>query len=91
MPQEPVSETSITLPHFGSLETTLLWVVLGSAVIALLYGWWLRGRVLRRDAGTESMQAVAGAIEEGALAYLRRQLRSMAPFVFLVTIGLYFL
>jgi len=91
MPQEPVSETSITLPHFGPLETTLLWVVLASAVIAMLYGWWLRARVLQRDAGTQSMQAVAGAIEEGALAYLRRQLRSMAPFVLLVTIGLYFL
>ncbi len=91
MPQEPVSETSITLPHFGPLETTLLWIVLASAMVALLYGWWLRGRVLRRDAGTQSMQAVAGAIEEGALAYLRRQLRSMAPFVLLVTIGLYLL
>ncbi|HEY4768065.1 MAG TPA: sodium-translocating pyrophosphatase, partial [Candidatus Limnocylindria bacterium] len=53
--------------------------------------WWLRGRVVRRDPGTPGMQAVAGAIQEGALAYLRQQLRAMFPFIVLVTLGLYFL
>jgi len=89
--QEGVSERALTLPSFGQVENTLLWAVLAAAIIALLYGWWLRGRVVRRDPGTPGMQAVAGAIQEGALAYLRQQLRAMFPFIVLVTLGLYFL
>ena len=89
--QEGVSERALTLPSFGPVENTLLWAVLAAAIIALLYGWWLRGRVVRRDPGTPGMQAVAGAIQEGALAYLRQQLRAMFPFIVLVTLGLYFL
>src|SRR3990170_91325 len=89
--QEGVSERALTLPSFGPVENTLLWAVLAAAIIALLYGWWLRGRVVRRDPGTPGMQAVAGAIQEGALAYLRQQRRAMFPFIVLVTLGLYFL
>jgi K(+)-stimulated pyrophosphate-energized sodium pump len=84
-----MSESSLTLPAFGRLETTLLWVVLASAVLALLYGWYLRVRVLRRDPGPASMVAVAAAIQEGAMAYLSRQLRTMVLFIAVVTVGLY--
>jgi K(+)-stimulated pyrophosphate-energized sodium pump len=84
-----MSEATITLPQFGSLETTLLWLVLASAVIALLYGWYLRRRVMARDPGPASMVAVATAIQEGAMAYLRRQLRTMLLFIVVVTVGLY--
>src|SRR3989304_290265 len=73
------------------LKRTLLWAVLAAAIIALLAGWGLRGAVGRRDPGTPGMQAFAGAIQEGALAYLRQQLRAMFPFIVLVTLGLYFL
>jgi len=86
-----MSESSITLPPFGRLETILLWVVLASAVLALLYGWFLRRRVMRRDPGPSSMVAVAAAIQEGAMAYLRRQLRTMLLFIAAVTAGLYLL
>lgn len=84
-----MSEATITLPQFGSVETTLLWLVLASAVIALLYGWYLRRRVMARDPGPASMVAVATAIQEGAMAYLRRQLRTMLLFIVVVTAGLY--
>jgi len=84
-----MSEASITLPQFGSVETALLWLVLASAAIALLYGWYLRRRVMARDPGPASMVAVATAIQEGAMAYLRRQLRTMLLFIVVVTAGLY--
>ena len=84
-----MSEATITLPQFGSVETTLLWLVLASAVVALLYGWYLRRRVMARDPGPASMVAVATAIQEGAMAYLRRQLRTMLLFIVVVTAGLY--
>ena len=91
MEGQGLSESQLRLPHFGGVEQAILWAVLAAAVLALVYGWWLRVRVARRDAGTPGMQAVAGAIQEGALAYLRRQLRAMLPFVVLVTGGLYLL
>ena len=84
-----MSETTITLPQFGSVETALLWLVLLSAFIALAYGWYLRRRVMRHDPGPPAMVAVATAIQEGAMAYLRRQLRTMLLFIVVVTVGLY--
>ena len=86
-----MSESSITLPPFGGLETLLLWVVMASAVIALAYGWYLRQRVGRKDPGPQSMVTVAAAIQEGAMAYLGRQIRVMLPFVAIVAVGLYLL
>ena len=84
-----MSEATIALPQFGALETTLLWLVLASSILALLYGWYLRRRVMSRDPGPASMVAVATAIQEGAMAYLQRQLRTMLPFIAAVTAGLY--
>jgi K(+)-stimulated pyrophosphate-energized sodium pump len=84
-----MSESAITLPPFGGLESLLLWLVLATAAAALAYGWWLSVRVLRRGAGPASMQTVAAAIQEGAKAYLTRQFRTMALFIVLITIALY--
>ncbi|MDR7419749.1 MAG: sodium-translocating pyrophosphatase [Armatimonadota bacterium] len=86
-----MSESSITLPAFTALETTLLWIVLLASVVSLAYGWLLRQRVLSRDPGPKSMLAVAAAIQEGAMAYLGRQIRVMAPFIVVVMAALYFL
>ncbi len=86
-----MSEASVTLPQFGPLETVLLWVVLLSSLIALAYGLYLRRRVDRRDPGPASMVNVATAIQEGAMAYLRRQLRTMLAFIAAVALGLYLL
>ena len=84
-----MSEAKIVLPPFGTAELVALWLVLGSAVLALAYGWALRRRVLSRDPGPEAMVAVARAIQEGAHAYLSRQARTMAWFVLLLAVALY--
>jgi K(+)-stimulated pyrophosphate-energized sodium pump len=86
-----MSESSINLPPFGGLESTLLWLVLAAGACALLYGWWLIRRVLRRSPGPDAMQAVAAAIQEGAAAYLGRQGRTMSLFVLAITGALYLL
>jgi K(+)-stimulated pyrophosphate-energized sodium pump len=86
-----MSESSITLPSFGGTESLLLWFVLGTAALALAYGWWLSARVLRRSAGPPAMQQVAAAIQEGAAAYLSRQFRTMAWFIVVITLALYVL
>jgi K(+)-stimulated pyrophosphate-energized sodium pump len=86
-----MSEASIVLPEFGPTETLILWSVLLSAFISLGYGLYLAIRVLREDPGSREMIEVAAAIEEGAFAYLRRQVRTMIWFVIAITIGLFFM
>src|SRR5215213_8147152 len=50
----------------------LLLIILGG-LCAVAYGLWAIMDVMKRDAGTQRMQEIAGAIAEGAQAYLRRQ------------------
>lgn len=49
----------------------------GSALIAILVGFILVRGVLAADTGTSKMTQIAAAIQEGALAYLRRQFRTI--------------
>ncbi len=84
-----MNEANIVLPALTSLEWNILWAVLGSAFVALAYGAYMVWKVLRCDAGTPAMQKVAQAIEEGAMAYLRRQIKVMVWFILAITIALY--
>src|SRR6185295_19367953 len=84
-----MSEANIVLPALSSTEWTILWCVLGSAIVALAYGVFMVWKVLSCDPGPESMQKVAKAIEDGAMAYLRRQIKVMVWFILIITIGLY--
>ncbi len=86
-----MNESGTTLPPFGGTESLLLWLVLGTAGLALAYGWWLSVQVVRRSPGPDSMQHVAAAIQEGAAAYLRRQFRTMSLFIVVIAAALYVL
>ena len=54
------------------------WFVLASGMLALLYGAVASRQVLAASAGSERMQEIAAAIQEGARAYLNRQYRTIA-------------
>ncbi len=53
-------------------------LIVGCGVIALLYGIYAIRSVLAAPAGTERMQEIAAAIQEGASAYLNRQYTAIA-------------
>jgi K(+)-stimulated pyrophosphate-energized sodium pump len=54
------------------------WLVIGAGVLAILYGLVTSRQVLAADAGSERMQQIAAAIQEGARAYLNRQYTTIA-------------
>ncbi len=70
-------------------ETAAVWAILFIAVLGLLYAIFLRNQILREDKGTKEMQDVWEAIRQGADAYLNRQLRTILPFIALLTIALF--
>jgi len=86
-----MSEANIVLPALSGGQVLILWLVLISALIALGYGLYLVRIVLDASPGAKSMTDVADAVEEGAMAYLRRQVQTMRWFVAVITIGLFFM
>ena len=64
----------------------LLLIAIACGVVALLYGIITSQQVLRASAGNQRMMEVAGAIQEGASAYLRRQYTTIAIVGVVVTI-----
>src|SRR6201991_2681621 len=66
-------------------------VALVIALVALGFAAALRRTVLATGKGTTNMQEIAGAVQEGASAYLRRQFRTLAIFVVIAVILLFVL
>ncbi len=79
------------LPPFGQSEINLILVVLASGILSLVVGFvWFRS-IAAQSPGTPRMQEVGQAIREGAMAYLRQQVRTMAVLVGIIAVGLFFL
>jgi K(+)-stimulated pyrophosphate-energized sodium pump len=60
--------------------TEWFWLVFSgaTALLAIAVGFALMRGVLASDRGTPTMQEIANAIQEGAMAYLRRQFKTIA-------------
>lgn len=93
IPSAAFASEAITLPDFGQLKMMWpsVWIVLGCAIIGLGFGakWFVA--INREDPGSKGMVGVAKAVEEGALAYLKKQVSTMIIFVIVIGIGLIFM
>lgn len=67
-----------------ALQQNLIYVAPAAGVLALLFAWWRAAWIKRQDAGNETMRTIASRIQEGAMAFLAAEYRSLALFVVLV-------
>jgi K(+)-stimulated pyrophosphate-energized sodium pump len=70
---------------------TALWVIIGCGLLSVVYGAWATKSLLEADAGSARMQEIAGAVAEGAAAYLRRQYLTISLVGIVILVGLFFL
>ena len=63
-------------------------LIVACGVLALLYGVYAIRSVLAAPAGTERMQEIAAAVQEGASAYLNRQYTAIAIAGVVIGVGL---
>ncbi|MFZ2487781.1 MAG: sodium-translocating pyrophosphatase [Anaerolineae bacterium] len=72
-----------------AFETTAVWLVLVVAIIGLFYALFLRRQVMAHPKGSAKMVEVWDAIRVGADAYLSRQLKTIFPFIGILTVLLF--
>jgi K(+)-stimulated pyrophosphate-energized sodium pump len=76
-------------PNYSNGERAALIAVVLVALLGLGYAGYLVREVYAADPGTERMQQIAGAIREGAYAYLGRQFSIIGPLIVLLAVILY--
>ncbi|MBN8942393.1 MAG: sodium-translocating pyrophosphatase [Rhizobiales bacterium] len=71
--------------------STALWVIIGCGLLSVVYGAWATKTLMAQDPGSARMQEIAGAVAEGAQAYLRRQYLTISIVGIVILAALYFL
>jgi len=67
------------------VESIINWTPAFGAA-ALLFAWYKAGWVSRQDAGTDRMKEIAGFIQAGAMAFLRREYSVLVVFSLVVAV-----
>ena len=64
----------------------ILYLAIAAGIVALVFAVLLTVQILKSDPGSEEVQAIGRAIQEGAMAFLSREYRLLAIFVVGMTI-----
>lgn len=65
--------------------------VAAAGIIGLLFALYLSKSVLKEDVGTEKMREISEAIQQGAMAFLNRQYKTLIPIAIIIFILLIFI
>jgi len=69
-----------------AIGSLLLYSAPLAGIIGLIFALYLVLYILKLDPGTEKMKAIASAIQEGAMAYLNRQYKTVAVIAVILTV-----
>ncbi|HET6158183.1 MAG TPA: sodium-translocating pyrophosphatase [Dongiaceae bacterium] len=72
------------------MDMIYYWGVIICGALALVYGLWATQSVLAASAGTQRMQEIAAAVQEGARAYLNKQYTAIGIVGIVVAVILFF-
>jgi K(+)-stimulated pyrophosphate-energized sodium pump len=77
-------------PAHETMQSSFIWWPIIAGLLAVAAGLYFVSWVLKHPKGTEEMQAISGAVQEGSKAYLFRQYRTVliVAVVLFVIIGL---
>ena len=70
------------------MQTSLLYVSLGSGIVALVFAFFKSVWINKQDPGTDRMKEIGAAVREGAMAFLKREYTVLAVFAVLIAIVL---
>ena len=70
-------------------EQVMIYIVLATAFVALVYAYWLARQTFAADKGSQAMQTIWNYIREGANAYLRTQLRTVVVLIGILAVAMF--
>lgn len=73
------------IQHLTTIVATII-----AGVAGMLFVWYLTRKVLSADPGTEQMQTIAGLVRKGAIAFLTREYKTVAYFLVVLFIIIFF-
>ena len=73
-----------------SIENVSVYFALGSALLAIIYGFIISQIILKRPLGNSKMKEIAEAIQQGASAYFNRQYKTIAFVAVILALILFF-
>ncbi|MGE5474121.1 MAG: sodium-translocating pyrophosphatase [Ignavibacteriales bacterium] len=59
-------------------------IIASTGIVGLLFALYLSVSVLKENAGTDKMKEISEAIQQGAMAYLNRQYKTLIPITILI-------